>query len=229
MACAVLAAFRESITSATGVLVLVLLVVAAASTGVRIAGIVAALSGGVCFDFFLTEPYGRLAINDQNDIEATVLLVLIGAAVTEVALWGYRQQTRASRRAGYLDGVLGTVEIVMLRHETPEALIHHICEQIKLVLGVAECGFVPGPVLDSRIATLDHQGLVTRGNHRINVDRHGLPTDEYTALVVSRGEVVVGHFLLAAAAAIARPSLEQRKVAILLADQAGSVLGNPTL
>lgn len=225
--CGVLAAFRDGITAATAALVLVLVVVAAASTGVRLAGIVAALSSGVWFDFFLTKPYERLTINDPNDVEATVLLILIGAAVSEVALWGRRQQARASRRAGYLDGVLGTAEIVTLSHETPEALIAHISEQIRLIVGVARCSFVPGPVTDARIAILDHQGLVTRREHPINVDRDGLPTDDSTALVVSRGEKVLGHFLLTAAADIARPSLEQRKVAVLLADQAGSALSNP--
>ena len=94
LACLVLAAFRDSITAATAVLVLVLLVVGAASTGVRIAGIVAAASGAVWFDFFLTKPYETLAINDRNDVEAAVLLVLIGVAVTEVALWGHRQQAQ---------------------------------------------------------------------------------------------------------------------------------------
>ena len=47
---------------------------------------------GVWFDFFLTEPYLRLTIADSDDIETTVLLVLIGVAVTEIALWGHRQQ-----------------------------------------------------------------------------------------------------------------------------------------
>ena len=44
--CAVLSTFRDSVTAATAVLILVLLVIAAASTGVRAAGIVAAVSAG---------------------------------------------------------------------------------------------------------------------------------------------------------------------------------------
>ena len=228
VACAVLSAFRDSISSSTAVLVLVLLIVAAASSGVRAAGLLAALSSGVFFDFFLTQPYGRLVIDDANDVEAAVLLVLIGSAVTEVALWGYRQQARASRRAGYLNGVLGTVDLVSTRDQTPDSLMQHICQQIELVLGVEKCEFLPGAVLDPRVAVLDHQGLVSRGGHLVNVDRDGLPTDEFTALRVSRGEVAVGHLILTSAAAIVRPSLEQRKVAMLLADQAGSLLANPT-
>lgn len=227
VACLVLSVFRDDVSSATAVLVLVLVVVASASSGLRAAGFAAAVSSGVFFDFFLTEPYGRLAINDPNDIEATVLLVLIGAAVTEVALWGYRQQAQAGRRAGYLDGVLGTVNLVAASNESPEVLIQHICDQIELVLRVEKCEFVPGRVLDPRVAVLGQQGLVVRGGHVVNVDRDGLPTNEYTALRVTRGNALVGHFMLSSAASIARPSLEQRKVAVLLADQAGSLMAKP--
>ncbi|MGZ5400135.1 MAG: DUF4118 domain-containing protein, partial [Nocardioides sp.] len=109
---AVLSTLRDSITAATAVLVLVLWVVAAAASGDRLAGLLAALSGAVWFDFFLTEPYQRFTIADSDDIEATVLLVLIGVCVTEIALWGHRQQRRAARSSGYLEGVLGAAKVV---------------------------------------------------------------------------------------------------------------------
>jgi hypothetical protein len=227
IACAMLSVFRDDVTTATDVLILVLLVIAAASTGVRVAGIAAAISAGVWFDLFLTEPYGRLSINDSNDIEAAVLLVVIGAAVTEVALWGHRQQARANRRAGYLDGVLGTAEIVTLRSEAPDALVAHVADQIRQILNVSKCRFVAGPVRDPRIPLLDHHGGVSRRGNPIDVDRDGLPTDDDIALVVTRAGVTVGHFLLTSASSIARPTLEQRKVAILLADQAGQGLRDP--
>ena len=227
VACSVLALFRGSVTASTAVLVLVLLVIAAASTGIRIAGIVAAVSGGIWFDFFLTRPYETLAIHDSNDVEAAVLLVLIGAAVTEVALWGHRQQSRADRRAGYLDGVLGTAEIVTLSTDSPEVLTAHVAEQIKQILDVSRCRFVPDRVHDPRLPVLGHEGQVTRGGRIVDVDRDGLPTDDDIALVVTRSGAVVGHFLLTCASRIARPTLEQRKVAILLADQVGQVLVEP--
>jgi K+-sensing histidine kinase KdpD len=227
VASAALSLFRESVTAATAVLVLVLLVIAAASTGLRTAGILAALSGGLCFDFFLTEPYGSLTINDPNDVDAALLLVVIGAAVTEVALWGYRQQARANRRAGYLNGVLGTAEIVTLRSQAPDALVAHVADQIKQILDVHSCRFVAGTLRDERVPVLGHQGQVTRRGQDIDVDRDGFPTDNDIALVVMRGEDNLGYFLLTSASSIARPSLEQRKVAILLADQAGQVLSDP--
>jgi K+-sensing histidine kinase KdpD len=227
-ACAVLAGFRDSLSSATDVLVLVLLVVAAAATGDRIAGIVAAVSGGVWFDYFLTQPFHTFSIHDNNDIETTVLLVLIGAAVTEVALWGRRQQAGASRRAGYLDGALRTAEIVSTRHDSAQTVIDLVSGQIVEVLGIVTCEFAPGPVTDGRLAVMDHEGVVTRGGHRLKVERDGLPTDERTALLVLRDGDVVGHFVLTSASEIARPTREQRRVAVLLADQVASVLGPRT-
>ena len=50
---------------------LVLVVVAASSTGVRLAGFLAALSSGVFFDLFLTQPNGTLAVAGQIAVAAT--------------------------------------------------------------------------------------------------------------------------------------------------------------
>jgi K+-sensing histidine kinase KdpD len=226
--CAILSAWRQSVTAATAVLVLVAVVVAAAATGDRLAGVIAALSSAVWFDFFLTEPYLRLTINDANDVEATVLLLVIGTLVTEVALWGRRQQSRASRRAGYLDGLLGTAELVLAPTDSVDELVEQIGARMTGVLGVARCRFVPGASYDARMAVMDHDGIVTRLGRTLDVERHGLPTDDETVLLVRRNGDVVGHFLITSAADVARPSLEQRRVAVLMADQVASLLGRRT-
>src|SRR2546428_173356 len=80
-------------------------VVAVAATGYRPAGFLAAASAAAWFDFFLTRPYERFTITRREDIETTVLLLVLGIAVTEIAVWGRRQHAAASRRAGYLDGI----------------------------------------------------------------------------------------------------------------------------
>jgi K+-sensing histidine kinase KdpD len=221
---AVLAAFRGSVTAATSALVLVLIVVAMAATGDRVAGIVAALSAGVGFDVFLTQPYLRLTIHDANDVEVTVLLVLVGITVTEIALWGRRQQARASRRTGYLEGVLGTSSIIALKASSPEALIHHVADQIVQVLDIDECRFVPGPGPAATNISLDHDGQVTRNGHHVDVDRDGLPTDDLIHLVVRQGDLVHGQFLLTSATRVVHPAVVQLRVAALLADQAGAAL-----
>lgn len=223
--CVVLSAWRGSVSAATDVLVLVTLVVAAAATGDRLAGVTAALSSAVWFDFFLTEPYLRFTITDSEDVEATILLLVIGTAVTEVALWGRREQAQASRRAGYLDGVLGTAELVLGRSDSVDSLIARVTGQITEVLGISRCRFNPGGDYDRQMAVLGHDGAVARRGHVLNVERDGLPTDDETVLLVQRNGDVVGYFVLTSAADIARPSMEQRRVAVLLADQVASLLG----
>ncbi len=222
--CAILSTVRDSITAATAVLVLVLWVVAGAATGDRVAGLLAAAFGGVSFDFFLTAPYHRFTITGSDDVEATILLLVIGLAVTEIALWGHRQQAGAARRSGYLDGVLGAARLVSEGDTTASALEGIVARQIVDVLGADACRFVAGAVSDARIAVLDHDGVVTRADHAVDVGRVGLPSNEYVAIPVRRGSRVVGHFLVTATSKVAYPSHEQLRVAVLLADQVAAAV-----
>jgi K+-sensing histidine kinase KdpD len=219
LTCAVLATVRDQVTRETAVLLLVLWVVAAAATGDRVSGVAAAVSGGAWFDFFLTRPYQTFTINDADDVEATVLLVVISLVVTEVALWGRRQQAAASRRSGYLGGVVDVAGSVAEGGTPRQMVIDVVARQITDVLGADECRFVPEPVRDPRIAILDHEGVLTRNGHAVDVERVGLPSDEYVAVPVRRGSQTVGHFLVTATSHISRPDREQRRVAVLLADQ----------
>jgi K+-sensing histidine kinase KdpD len=217
--CAILAGTRDSVTVATAALILVVWVVGAAASGDRVAGVLAALSAAVWFDFFLTEPFQRFTINDADDVEVTVLLMVIGLLVSEIALWGRRQQARAARRSGYLDGVLSAARVVSEGDAPASAVIGLVARQITEVLGVDRCRFVEGPVKDHRFATMDHDGEVTRAGRPVDVTRHGLPSDEEVVIVVRRAGEVLGHFVVTAATRVAYPSLEQRRVAVLLADQ----------
>ena len=217
--CLTLTGFRGSVPAASAVLVLVLCVVAAAATGDRLAGAVAALSSGLWFDFFLTEPFNRLAIDDPDDLQAAVLLVLIGLSVTELAIWGRRQQAQGARRSGYLDGVVAAAATVSRGEAGPEEVVHVVAAHIADVLGADSCRYVAGPVRDPRVALLDHEGVLTQNGHRRDVDRTGLPVDEYVAIEVRRAMRVVGHFEVTVATLVVRPSREQCRVAVLLADQ----------
>ena len=221
LTCLVLSAFRDHVSQGNAVLVLVLLVVAAAASGDRFAGLLAALSSAASFEFFLTEPYDTFKVDKSEDLVLTVLLLLIGAAVTEVALWGRRQQQRAGERAGYLTGVLRVGDAVALHDQEPDALRTCVAEQIKELLGVAACRFAPGPGHDPRNAVLQRDGTVIRNGHLCDVDRDGLPTDEETVLPVLDDSGTIGNFVLNAASTITRPTLEQRQVAVLLAEQVG--------
>jgi K+-sensing histidine kinase KdpD len=221
--CTALVPFRESVANTNAALGLVLVIVAAASTGIRAAGLVAALSSAAGFDFFLTEPYLRFTITDQADIETAVLLVVVGVAVTEVALWGRRQQARASQQAGYLDGVLGTAATVGAGRTSTSSLIESVCAQIVEVLQIERCRFDTD---DGRVlAVLDQDGTVRYADHPVDAERAGLPTDTEIALPVLHAGVVHGRFLLTAATRVVRASPEQLRVAVALANQVGAALG----
>jgi K+-sensing histidine kinase KdpD len=223
-ACAVLTLSRDSVANTNAALGLVLLIVAAASTGIRSAGLVAALSSAASFDFFLTEPYNRFTITDRTDIETAVLLMLVGAAVTEIALWGRRQQARASREQGYLDGVLKTAATVGVGRSSTDSLIEHVREQIVEVLQIDRCRFDPGT--SSTLATIDNDGTVAYNARPYNVNRSGLPTDTEIALVVQSRGVVRGRFLLTSTSSVVRPTQEQLRVAVALANQVGAALAD---
>lgn len=225
LVCALVVPFRDSVANTNAALGLVLVVVAAGATGIRLAGFLAAVSSAAWFDFFLTEPYHRFAITDRADIETTVLLVLVGAAVTEVALWGRRQQARASRQEGYLNGVVSTAGLVAAGSSQPAVLVEHIAEQLVEVLGIDDCRFHDGA--RAGLPLLHRDGTVTRDSRPVNVDRVGLPTDTQTELLVQHAGDVRGRFLLTASTRVARPSLDQRRVGVALADQAGAAL-SPT-
>lgn len=219
--CAVAAQFRGDITAATDALVLVLLVVAAATSGDRITGIVAAVSGGVWFDFFLVPPFHRFSIKNPNDVEVTVLLVIVGLAVTEIVLWGRRQQKTASSRAGYLDGILATSKIVaggLSSTELEDGVAAHLTE----LLDADAVRFVAGSGLAADMPVIGPDGEVRVRGTSINVARDGMPTLDETSLPAQHHGTVHGQFLITTATHIAKPSLEQRQVAVLLANQVGA-------
>lgn len=215
----------DSLTTATSVLVLVLVVVGVGAAGDRVAGVLAAVSSGIWFDVFLTQPTGQLAIKDPDDLEVVILLVVVGVGVTEVALWGLRQQAAAARRAGFLEGVLESADVAAESGVDIDDARRRVADRITSVLGLDRCRFVEGPAPSHGVTVLRRDGTVARGDEPLSVEREGLPTDVEIVLPVPGAAVDRGHFRLTAASRVLRPSLEQRRVAVLLAAQCASLAG----
>lgn len=213
---ALLGLLRAGMETSTAAMVLVLTVVASAATGDRVAGVVAALAAATSFDFFLTEPYHSLSIVHRDDLELALTLVVVGLAVTEIALWGRRQQEVAQRRDGYLSGL---AQLLDLPDGTSSAArAREIAGAVTTVLGADRCEWVPGlPGPDD--AVVEAGGVVTRGGRPVTVEQSGLPTDAFTAVPVRRRGAVVGHFRVVTSTHVVRPTVEQRRVAALLADR----------
>lgn len=102
LAAGLLTPFRPSLDGSHVALVLVLVVAAVSAAGLRGAGIVAAVTTGLAFDYFWTQPYGSLTIGNGADIATGLLLVAVGVAIEQLSWWGRRQHAEAVRRQSYL-------------------------------------------------------------------------------------------------------------------------------
>jgi K+-sensing histidine kinase KdpD len=224
--CLLLSAVRDTMANTNAALVLVLVVVAAASLGSRATGWVAALVSAAGFDVLLTQPYGKPTIHSAADVETTVLLLVIGVAVTELASWGRRQQSRASQQQGYLEGILESTGALASAGSTG-TLIGQVETQLVDLLDLDTAQYVarsagPAPVMGP-------DGIVHHRDHLLDVDRSGLPTDTEVWLPVGSADgTELGGFRLVAATHVARPNRQQRQVAALLAEHVASALRQET-
>jgi hypothetical protein len=219
---AILVPFRGHFANTDAALAMILLVVAVAAAGNRLAGYVAALSAAVWFDFFLTRPYERFTINRATDIETTVLLFVIGVAVTEIAVFGRRQQASASRRAGYLEGINDAARAVATG-DSPTTLIDQIAGALTQLLSLRSCQFQYGVAGLGRPARLEHDGQVILNGMPYDVHIADLPAGIALELLVESGGRLQGRFLMEPEPGV-RPTHEQLLVAAALADQAGAAL-----
>src|SRR5690348_13178820 len=181
---AILVPFRGSFPNTDAALAMILVVVAVAANGYRLAGILAAVSAAAWFDFFLTQPYERFAITRRADLETTVLLLVIGVAVTEIAVWGRRQHAASSRRAGYLDGIHAAAQAAATG-SSPIALIDQVASQLTRVLSLQACRFQYGAAGLGRPARMQHDGMVmTAQQQPWDAGAEGFPPGTDTELLV---------------------------------------------
>ncbi len=221
---AVLVPFRPSFANTDAALALLLIVVAVAAAGYRPAGYLAAVSAAAWYDFFLTRPYETFDINRATDIETTVLLLLIGVAVTEIAVWGHRQLLVASRRSGYLAGINDAARAVA-EGDSPTALIDQVSRRLKQLLSLRSCQFQYGVAGLGRPARIEHDGVVLVSGRPWDVRQEGFPPGAGVELLVESGGLLQGRYLMQPGPD-ARPTREQLLVAVAFADQVGAALAS---
>ena len=201
-------------------LLLVLAVAVVSAAGLRPAGLVAAATTALAYDYFWTEPYYSFRIFDTQDILTVLLLVLVGGAIEQLSWWAGRQRAAAARRLDYLNALRRAAEPIA--PETHAATLEAISDTMITVLDADSCDLV----LNDRLpATVLHgDGSVTRAGQIMDVDTAGLPTDDVIAIPVPSADDRVAYFAVTAATHVARPRAEQRQVAALLAHLAAQSL-----
>jgi hypothetical protein len=221
---AVLVPFRSGFANTDAALALLLVVVVVAATGYRRAGYLAAVSAAAWYDFFLTRPYETFDISRAADLETTVLLLLIGIAVTEIAVWGHRQQLTASQRSGYLAGINDAARAVATG-DSASGLVDLVAARLTQLLGLRSCQFQYGVAGLGGPARVQPDGTVLIDGVPWDVDVRGVLPSAGLELLVESGGRLQGRYLMQLEPD-ARPTREQLLVAVAFADQVGAALGS---
>jgi len=224
---AVLATLRSLFDETNAALVLMIVVVAVAMVGGRAAGIVTALAAVVSFDFFHTEPYLSLAIDSRDDVETTLLLLVAGVLVGTIATAGRVARARAGTAGNEIRRIHRVAE-ASVSGRSPADVIAIAQDELRALLDLAESRFEAFPTEDLRVRPRigrngSIEGVLDRTFRRNDDGRSGfeLPADGVELPVLARGQPI-GRFLLVPRPGVA-VSLEQRLVAVAIADQVAAV------
>ncbi len=214
---AILVPFRASFPNTDAALAMLLVVVAVAANGYRLAGVLAAVSTAVWFDFFFTQPYERFSIRTSADATTAVLLLVVGVAVSQLAARARRLRVITITDAGYLAQIHETAALATSA-TVPDDVARHVVQQLIPLLDLQECRFQYGALL-GHPPRLEPDGTVMTSYGHRDVELAGLPGEEIELRVYGNGRYY-GRFMMKPKPG-AKPSLQARLVAVTLADQAG--------
>ncbi|MEU9703364.1 DUF4118 domain-containing protein [Streptomyces sp. NPDC047981] len=197
------------------------MVVAVAALGNRLAGALCALSAAAWFDFFLTEPYQSFHIENRADIETSVLLLVVGLAVSQLAARARTLKRVAVTDATHLERLHGTTRLARSAGSSDE-MVRRVRAELTDVLDLSACRFEHGSLI-GRPPRLDPDGSVKVSGWIWDLDRQGWPAGEIELRAVAHGRYL-GRFLMTPVPGSVPPPLESRLVALDLAAQAAAAL-----
>lgn len=214
---------RDEMINANVALALMVAVVAAAAFGGRLAGAVAAVVSALSYDFFHTRPYLSLRMTSRDDIETTLLLLAAGLIAGTVAWRAMRAMASAEAGRSEIRRIHRLAEQVVSGEAPADVILSAEAELIAL-LDLEACRFEAPPYETEMLVRLERGAAALDSRwRRVTKDSLDLPAPGAELQVLSRNQPV-GRFVL-----IPKPgtgvSLEQRVVAVALADQVGSALG----
>jgi hypothetical protein len=211
---------RDDINNANLALILMLVVVVAAIVGDRRGGAVAAVAATLSFDFFLTRPYLSMRIESADDIETMLILLVAGLLVGEVAERGRRSRRQRDRATEAITRVHRVAERVA--HGAPLGEVAPlVIAELKGLLTLRDCWFEVPPFTWSP-PRLERAGSIQMSEHAWSRRGFELPEDGVELPILESGQTV-GRLILIGEPGIA-VTIEERVVAVALADQLGTVL-----
>jgi hypothetical protein len=215
---ALLVPLRTEMDNTNLALVLVLVVVLAAIFGGRAAAAVTAVVATLAFDFFLAPPYLSMRVASADDLETVLFLLAVGLIVGEVAARGRASRRHQQRAADAIDRVQRVAELVVAGAGLARVL-GAVTGELTGLLSLADCWLELPPFLWV-LPQLERGGTIGGTEHHYGHGGFALSADGTELAVLSRGRQVARLVL------IGDPdvdtALEERVVAIALADQLGS-------
>ncbi len=221
LAALVLQPWRSDWSNTNVALLLVVVIVAVAAIGNRLAGALAAVGAAVWFDFFYTVPYERFSIRSSSDIRTFILLLVAGVAVSQLAARARRLKVITITDARYL-GLIRESAALAQTARSPDAVVDHVRQQLTGLLELTACRFEYGTLL-GHPPRLEPDGTIVTRHGRWDADQAGMPAEDVELRVFGNGEYY-GRYMLTPKAGSA-PPLQARLVAVTLADLAGRALG----
>lgn len=223
---AVLVPLRDSMAPANVALALVVAIVVAALAGGRLAGAIAAVTSALSFDFFHVRPYLSLTIDSRDDVETTILLLAVGIIVGTLSSRASRARASAAAGRDEVRRIHRIAELVAGGAEGAD-VVAAVERELTDLLSLASCRFDAGAG-GGDLPRLERSGVIG-GVHQYRMAPEGfeLPEGGVELAVLARGQQV-GRFVLVPRRGVG-VSLDQRVVAVALADQVGgAVAGDRT-
>lgn len=220
---AVLVGVRDVVQNANVALVMVVVVVLAAAMGGRMAGACAAIASGLSFVFFHTKPYLRLTIDSADDVETAVLLLAAGLIVGQITSGSWRARASAERATSEIRRIHRVAEQAARGDDVADVILA-AQEELADLLHLRSCRFEAQP-FTTPVPRLERSGLIETRIHRFRDNGFELPPEGVELPVYGRGQQL-GRFVLEPIVGVG-VSLDQRVVAVALADQVGAALVAP--
>jgi hypothetical protein len=226
---ALLVPLRGDLEQANLALLFVLVVVLAGVAGGRAAGATAAVASTLSFDFFLTQPYLSLRIESAADFETAVILLVVGLLVGQIAVRAEVSRARGVRAADEVARVHRVSEQVAQGSAAEDVALSVIAE-LTALLKLESCELELAPyaldLSEVGLVRLERTGALASSEHRFLGEGFVLPAIGVELPVRAKGGEIArlvlrgtpGHGV----------TLDERKVAVALADQLGVALAAAT-
>jgi hypothetical protein len=215
---------RSHVPNTDLALAMVVVVAVAVLPGWRSGALVAGLAAGVWFDFFLTRPYESFSIQRGSDVRTTVLLIVVGVMVGEIAARKRLAQSDNKVARGEVLGLYVIAEMLAAGTKAEEA-VTLVADQLRELLFLVECRFDTA-VRHNRGPLLDRGGELQYGRLDWSVTASGLPNRDVILPVENRGQRL-GSYILRGPALGVPLSQDRRLAAVALSDLAGAALNGP--